>query len=283
MRRNEESYRHAAASEVGSEIIRALQMRRPFALIRLGDGEGSCINLGPEDESAFDRLYSRNRRELTAMWFGLDFPWDDSSFRRLVRRLPSTALGVDYVGLPYEGWIEHEYRIASVRGIPTLINIHRAFEALDQPKKTVRSCSQLIHVELARSGWLPRIIRAAGHVSIISCLPEIVALIRDRADIADIEFYRIPGEQGSRAALGDEITAGQHFPNGFDEVMGRLERPHQGRLFLIAGGVLGKFYAAKVKQFGGVAVDVGSVVDAWAQRMTRPGMDSGGGLDLATF
>lgn len=271
MRRNQERYDDAAAPEVGREILLAVQMRRPFALIRLGDGEGSCINMGLEDETIYDRLHSRNRRELTAMWFGSEFPWNDGVFRGLARKLPSTALDVDFVGLPYEGWIDHEYRISSLRGIPTLINIHRAFELLDRPTKTLRSCSQLIHVELARSDLLGQIIRAAGRLTIISCLPEVVTLIRSRLGVSDIEFYRIPGEKGSRAALGEDVVSGQHFPVVFREIMAKLEQPHDGRLFLVAGGILGKFYAAKIKQYGGVALDIGSVVDSWAKKMTRPG------------
>lgn len=273
MRRNQERYRHATAVEVGAAIIDAVQMRRPFALIRLGDGEGSCINLGPEDEAAFDRLHARNRRELTAIWFGPDFHGDDRAFRSLARRLPRIALDADFVGLPYEGWIEHEYRISSLRGIPTLINIHRAFERLDEPNQTIRSCSQITHVDLAQSDLLRHIIRAAGRIAIISCLPDIAALIRNQLGVSDVEFYRIPGEQGSRGVLGDAIVAGRHFPDVFEELTVRLARPHDGRLFLVAGGILGKFYAATIKQHGGVAVDIGSVVDGWAKKMTRPGLD----------
>ncbi|GAB0118215.1 tetratricopeptide repeat protein [Acidisoma sp. 7E03] len=274
MHRNQERYRHAAAGEVGEAALAAVEARRPFALIRLGDGEGSCINLGPEDEGRFAALHSRNRAELTAMWFGPQFDWNGRAFRSLVRQLPRTALDADFVGLPYEGWIDHEYRIASLRGIPTLINIHRAFAQFDEPKTQLRSCSQLVHVDLAQAGFMRQIIRAAGRVSIISCLPEVAEIIRSRLGIEDVTFYRIPGERGSVAALGDEIVAGSHFPEVFTHIMAQLEQPHDGRLFLVAGGVLGKFYAAKIKQHGGVALDIGSVIDGWAARATRPGLQT---------
>lgn len=274
MHRNEERYAQASLREVGDSVLAAVAARRPFALIRLGDGEGSCVNLGPEDEARFLALHNRNRAELTAMWFGAQFPWNDAAFRRLARQLPRTCLDADFIGLPYEGWIEHEYRIASLRGIPTLVNLHRAFALLDEPDKTVRSCSQLIHVDLAQAGLLPQIMRAAGRVSVISCLPEVAEVIRTRLDITDVAFYRIPGEQGSRAALGEAVVAGSHFPEAFTEIMARLEQPHGGRLFLVAGGILGKFYAARIKQYGGIALDIGSVIDGWANRVTRPGLQA---------
>lgn len=274
MHRNEECYAQATVKEVADAAFAAVATQRPFALIRLGDGEGSCVNLGPEDEARFAALHSRNRAELTAIWFGAQFPWNDGAFRRLARQLPRTALDADFIGLPYEGWIEHEYQIASLRGIPTLVNLHRAFALLDEPGKAARSCSQLMHVDLAQAGVLPQIMRAAGRVSVISCLPEVADVIRARLDLSDVAFYRIPGEQGSRAALGEAVVAGTHFPEAFTEIMARLEQPHGGRLFLVAGGVLGKFYAARIKQHGGIALDIGSVIDGWANKVTRPGVQA---------
>jgi hypothetical protein len=44
-------------------------------------------------------------------------------------------------------------------------------------------------------------------------------------------------------------------------------------LFLVAGGLLGKFYTATIRRHGGIALDVGSLVDAWTGRHTRPGYD----------
>jgi hypothetical protein len=37
-----------------------------------------------------------------------------------------------------------------------------------------------------------------------------------------------------------------------------------GQAFLIGAGVLGKVYCHRVKELGGVAIDVGSLIDAWA-------------------
>ncbi len=54
--------------------------------------------------------------------------------------------------------------------------------------------------------------------------------------------------------------------------MTALDRPLNGKLFLVAGGILGKFYCGRIKGSGGVAIDVGSLVDMWMGAETRPGM-----------
>ncbi len=260
---------------VAAMVIDAVEHRRPFALIRLGDGEGSCINLGVEDEGAYRSLYAQNREEMNAMWFGPRFPATETGFAALSQRIAWLALKTDLIGIPYEGWLEHEYKIASLRGIPCLLNILRGFESLPLSGAVPRLCSQQIHVELQQSGELERIIRHAKRVSLISCLTELPDLLSKAFELEDVEFYRIPGERGSAASLGQHAVSGVHYPDCFKLLLASLERPHHGRLFLIAGGILGKFYAETIRRFGGVALDIGSVADGWARKATRPGMGTG--------
>ena len=53
-----------------------------------------------------------------------------------------------------------------------------------------------------------------------------------------------------------------------------LRRLHNGRLFLLAESTLDKIYAATIKEYDGIALDVSSVVDSWASRRTRPGISA---------
>jgi hypothetical protein len=50
-----------------------------------------------------------------------------------------------------------------------------------------------------------------------------------------------------------------------------LSQPLAGELFLVAGGLLGKIYCDRIKRSGGVAIDIGSLIDAWLGAPTRPG------------
>ena len=277
--RVQSAYTYLDTHQIADRIIDALDSGRPFALIRLGDGEGSCIGLGREDEARFPHLYRQNRSELNSMWFGQEFCPEESGFTALSRKIVAVSMKSDVVGIPYEGWISHEYKIASLRGIPSLVNILRAFDALSKQLEWGPAlCSQLTHMDLHRTGQLERIVRHARRVSVISCLPELPELLRRSFELEEVALYRIPGEKGSAAALGIDAVAGSHYPDLFAKTQRDLERTHDGRLVLVAGGILGKFYAETVKAFGGVALDIGSVADGWACKMTRPGISARMGL-----
>ena len=66
--------------------------RRPFALVRLGDGEGGVLRLDGKDEADYGHLYDQNRQDLIAMWFGQSFPW--WSCTRWVSAVPSLVNAV---------------------------------------------------------------------------------------------------------------------------------------------------------------------------------------------
>lgn len=268
-------YKYQDILQVAERILMSIDTRRPFCLLRLGDGEGGCINFDKQEERQFDALYASNRSEVISMWFGPNFDAAGSGFLELSQSIVGVALSADVVGLPYENWIRHEYRISSLRGIPTLVNIHRAFgRAADIGAPTTLCCTQQIHVELFLGGHLARIIERAQGATVISCLEELPALMRGHFGVSDINLLRIPGEQGSASILGEVASRGTHYPDAYSTICSELDRPHNGRVFLVAAGILGKFYAMKIKQNGGIAIDIGSVVDGWARKHTRPGMSN---------
>lgn len=255
-------------------ILDAVEEKTPFSFIRLGDGEGSCISFGIDDEKKFGRLLANARRELNHMWFGSDLKnTDEAKFANLSKNIISAALENDVVGIPYAGWINHEYKISSLRGVPCLVNILRAFDLLQgRVDRIPKVCTQLMHVELYQSGNLELIIRQAKKISIITCLSELPKRIMEIFELEEVCFYPVPGECGSAAILGEEIVYSNHFPERYEEITKELNKPHNGRLFLVAAGILGKFYASIIKRNGGIALDIGSVADGWANKHTRPGM-----------
>jgi len=45
--------------------------------------------------------------------------------------------------------------------------------------------------------------------------------------------------------------------------------PTRGAVFIVGAGILGKIYAHLIHQRGGIAIDVGSVLDGWAHVSSR--------------
>jgi hypothetical protein len=258
----------ALAARIGA----ALQAGAAFAMVRLGDGEGSVLKISEADEAEFPVLYDHNRAELIHMWFGPGFEWRAGSFLLQAQSLPAALAKCDVIGIPYESWLKHEYGMCSQRGVPSLVNVYR--KLLQESRLAAKPlCSQVAHIDLFQGGHLAELLRAARRVTVISCLPEIAGLIKERFSLDEAILLLIPAEEGSRHLLGEQAGKGVHYPAAFERILAELSKPHHGRLFLVAGGLLGKFYCAAIRANGGIALDIGSLVDAWTGHQTRPGYD----------
>jgi hypothetical protein len=68
----------------------------------------------------------------------------------------------------------------------------------------------------------------------------------------------IPGEKGHHPGSAGPA----HYPVVFENTLDWIQREAgPGRLFLVGAGILGKIYCDAIRQQGGVAIDVGSVMD----------------------
>jgi hypothetical protein len=66
------------------------------------------------------------------------------------------------------------------------------------------------------------------------------------------------------------LTDQKHYPALFNLIPKWLdEQPAKGNVFLVGAGGLGKVYCNWIKQRGGVAIDMGSILDGWAGLITR--------------
>jgi len=256
---------------VAGKIRAAVAAKRPFALIRMGDGEGAFANLGGQDESRYAALYGQNRQDFVRMWWGQQADRYVLGFDPIGHKVMDLTSECDIVGVPYESWLRHEYSIASTRGIPGLSNIHRFFLA-DKNVGPESFCSQHIHIELHTAGLLDEFLRGTKQIGLISCRSDLPSLLSTHFGIEDVDFYQIPGEQNYGQC--DENFRDAHFPDTFRILQNDLSRDHHGRLFLVAGGVLGKYYVQTIKSYGGIAIDIGSLADGWCGINTRPGFNN---------
>jgi hypothetical protein len=266
-------FRYIDAVQVAGAIQSAIQDRRPFSLVRLGDGEGAFAKIDAEDEARYARLYASHRREWCRLLYGADFDPAFTGYAAVVDTLMSVAGEADIVGIPYRSWVDHEYAISSVRGVPCLMNIHRSF--LQSPDGVAPTfCTQNIHTELHRQGLIEPLLRMTTDIGLISCFSDLPARVKSHFALDNVELFKIPGERYSRSLLSTEALAGVHFPFVYWDIVRRLSEPHNGRVFLIAAGTLAKFYAAVIKRNGGIALDIGSLVDGWMNIASRPGYDA---------
>jgi hypothetical protein len=218
-------------SLVAAEISAAITGRRGFALVQLGEGQGAHVRLGPEDEARFAALYTANREA-----------WPDGGSDSAARASDEA----DICSVP--GWpqLEQAYE-ARGRRYPSLLNLHR-WLAVQEGGPLL--CDQKAPVDLHARGLLVPLLHRAERLAVLSARNELADYVQGRFGLSGVERIR--------ASAAPEA------------VLAQLAEPQNGRLVLLDGGPHAISYALQIKRSGGVALDVGSPVDAWAVLDLRP-------------
>ncbi len=261
----EGSDRWLPPDSVLARIRGAIADREPFSLVRFGDGEARFLAtmdpslnpwLQPADALAVGQSIWTN-------WFGVALKHEDPANLARLHQATLDAMAT-----------------ASVLGVPTAARIardrlHRGYLAtLDRqvgrlppgPMFTDASIAGRLHQS---SPFLEALLDGLDSLTVIGPHPGLAARLARRFAIPEPTEILVPGE----LRLPDEARGhgGRHFPDVFDTVLASLRPARRGAVFLVAAGLLGKVYCARVKALGGIALDVGSVVDAWMGYDTRPG------------
>jgi tetratricopeptide (TPR) repeat protein len=257
--------------DVADAIAAAVRERRGFALIRLGDGEGAFAEVDAVDEARYADLYGALRKEWTEFLFGPEFDPVLTGYESTRRALMPVVTEADVLGVPYPTWVDHEYNISSVRGVPCTLNVHRNLLA-NPPARAPKLCDQIVHIHLHNQNSIEPILRAARGITVVTCLTGLPDRLKQRFRLEDVDVLTVPAEYTAPHLSGraDAVT-GAHYPTVFWNVMEQLARPWDGRVFLVAAGTLGKYYAIQIKRHGGVALDLGSLVDGWMRLQSRAG------------
>ena len=77
-----------------------------------------------------------------------------------------------------------------------------------------------------------------------------------------VESILVP-DKALPEAQRDNSARSAHYPDEFERVCERLKRPLAGKTFLVGAGLVGKKYLQAIKDNGGIATDVGALLDAW--------------------
>ncbi len=243
-------------TEVVELILKAQEQQKPLSIIRLGDGDGTVIGY-PEftPESEFEYFIKRN--------FG-QHGLDATQKQEYVRRVRQAVAAADIVGVVSGTEITRF----------TIVRYFMAFFDLAKPDLAITHLS--LHRNLQEQNLYHRLLSGQARVGLITCR-DVADLIRNRFNIQQVTTYRVP-EQAYFAAKGSVVA--RHFPDRFDELYESLQVSKPGMLFLVGAGPLGKVYCQWIKERGGIALDIGSIFDAWAGISTRRYMrNETGGLN----
>lgn len=253
-------------SEFTANLNRVLTSQKPHSIIRLADGEGNILMMrAPGPHEAL--LHKVRRMHLTTEWGQSVSELDESRLDCLTESLRQAVLASDVVGIPPVARMGHwRNRFAaknvSLRGyagdIATLAFARASLNLFDQ---TISDC--MLHV------WILPLLRLICQdrrfLGLITCHDDLEAAFVKRFGIHEIAAYSVPPPLNRKATGLDA----QGYMDQFARVLRDLRVPYPGSLFFVGAGFTGKIICARIKELGGIAIDVGSTMDIWAGENTR--------------
>jgi tetratricopeptide (TPR) repeat protein len=252
------------ALEVALRIIDAADEKRPFSLVRLGDGEGAMLPYRPELLS----FQAMDIAENSKTWWGQD----GSPTAGLAGELATAIGAADVVGIPdLDRATRIFYQTARTAFLANGRNMRGLLAAADF---AAFNCSSAVwttchvHQSLAFWGLWDVILPRLGRLDLVTCHAQLGEVLARTHGIDVGRTHRIPPERKYAAAFADG-TGEQHFPTVFEQLRGVLPQATPGRVVLVSAGVLGKIYCHWIKQAGGIAIDIGSAADHWCGYGTR--------------
>ncbi len=242
--------------KVFDRIVESLTNKVPASFIRLGDGEARILDY---DEKKYDLPLDNSLK----MWFGrtnFDHGWK----LRIKKLLIESCQNADVLGLPPDAnkaknigfsciedyYLEH-HNLRGENAILANASFHRNLQEHDLYKKIFS--------------------RRNGEIKIIT--GRIITFYKPENTL------KVPTEA---PGIDDENKFQGDHPALFTHTRAKIFRwIYPGDLVLVGAGIFGKIYCNDIKKQGGVAIDVGSMMDAWAGVKTRGFMNEMGNYTLA--
>jgi hypothetical protein len=237
-------------------VTRWIAERRPAAVIRFGEGEGRLLTADAGDPLSVKVAAKKIRRQT-----GQVLP-PGEVFR--VKELVAGAFdGADVVGIRGSDSFSEEHKMW-VRRIEELYQ-----ERVADGREPAYVAHCLINNELRDA--LPSLVDGQPRVSVVSCR-DVGGTLRARYGVPDVRVFQIPSQFIMREVDGD-YEAALHdvpmWPEFYGSLRDDLTVREPGEIFLVGAGVFGKDLCVKVRELGGIALDLGSCLDGMADKVTR--------------
>jgi hypothetical protein len=233
-----------------------IRQETPAAVVRFGEGEGRLLVADREDAVSMKVATGKLRRQT-----GLKFSTSD------VLKVKSIVLNAfdsaDIVGIREDRDVNPEMRMWVER-------IEQQFETrLANGRKPVYVSQHRIHDALTKS--LHTLLEGQRQISVISCR-EVGPILQAEYGVEDVNVYQVPSQYIMRRIDG-EYEAAMHgvpiWPDFYRRLYADLSVRRRGEVFLVGAGLFGKDLCIRIKELGGVALDLGYQLDRMAGKTTR--------------
>jgi len=240
-----EKFRKLNCLDAYLELEKAVFLRKPFSLIRLGDGEGALMGYPHvTDRKAIDRSFK--------VWFG-HTSISDAEAMGIASGIRDAVRNSDIVGLPRKKQLERH---------PYYQSVYDSIEHYKLSEKQMYT-DAAIHRYLQFCLLFRKLLKGQDYLGVIS--PRTISEeLKSTFEVKKVERFAIRGET---RFSGDEITP--HYPDAFNTITETISPPYRGAIFLVGAGGLGKIYCDVIKRRGGIAIDIGALFDAWSGIKSR--------------
>ena len=246
-------------AEVVGFLVQCVKNKKPCALVRFGEGEGRLLEAKLGDNLSIE-VASRKLKRQTGLNFS---PLETLKIKEMVLHALDKA---DVVGIRGDASFNPEHSMWMDR-------IEKIFErrVLDG-----RNAVLTAHcfVNYALSAALNDILHDQNYVSIISCR-DLKDFFEKKYKIKNLAVYKIPSQYIKRKVDGDyevSLHSTPIWPDFYEELLGSIKVREPGEIFLVGAGLFGKELCIRVKNQGGIALDMGSTLDKMANKATRDGV-----------
>ncbi len=236
-------------------VKRWISTRTPGAMVRFGEGEGRVLAAEPGD-AASEKMAIKKLRRQTGLTFSAE-----EMFK--VKALVTKALDeADVLGLRIGASFPDEHkqwgeRIASIYA-----------ERVANGRKPTYLAHCLVNGDLYRA--MPELV-SGRRVSVVSCR-DVRSSLEDEYGAHDVAVYQVPSQYVVRDVDGAYESALHDvpiWPDFYRDLRADVEVRKQGEVFLVGAGVFGKELCIRIRELGGIALDMGSALDKMASKVTR--------------
>lgn len=247
-------------------LLRAVEEGKPFNLLRFGDGEYEVCKYATGANHTDTEFMDKFTR-----WFGKDGATSvkHAELVGLAELILESFRHCDFLGIPC---FREAYGYPKWSGVDAFVNKY-------MPKKQTFYFYDIFTL-WRRLATFQTIIKRRTHLDIITCrdrlpgklMARFPKLKTVRSEIIQPEHFMWHRKNSGLQKYVTAWTGGPHYPQRYHEICDTLQYQGslKGRLFIVGAGGLGKIYCHLVKQHGGMAIDLGAMLDGWDGLVTRP-------------
>jgi Transposase, Mutator family/GT-D fold-like domain len=235
-------------AELAAWLRRRVRERTPTAVVRFGDAEGRLLTCDPEDmlrELESESGLSLSLADVIEVRALVDWAFDEADVLGIVTERLSDA------HQKLMGKLAALYAERVAKGRPPAAFAHNMLghHVVDE---------------------LPELL-AGRRAGVISCR-DLGPVLEREWGLEEVNVYQVPSQYAMRDVDG-AYEAAMHevpiWPDAHAHVRAELTVRERGEVFLVGAGLFGKDLCIRVREQGGIALDMGSALDRLAGKLTR--------------